>query len=263
MQASCGDRSLTLEIGAGIAWLTFEQPQTLNALTPAMAAEFLDACRQLRERKDVRVLVLRGRGKAFMAGGDLQALRRDPAAAVAAIIPPMHEAVLLLDSLPLVVLARLHGAVAGAGLSLACLADLAIAEADTRFVYAYADIATTCDLGLSWHLVRRLGLNRALEVALLSRGFDARTALDWGLINRIETAETLDACIEDWATRLAARPAHLIASTKGLLRQARTAGLAEQLDEEHRLFAHCASQPEFADAIDAFFASRKAASSSR
>lgn len=254
MQASCGDRSLTLEIGAGIAWLTFEQPQTLNALTPAMAAEFLDACRQLRERKDVRVLVLRGRGKAFMAGGDLQALRRNPAAAVAAIIPPMHEAVLLLESLPLVVLARLHGAVAGAGLSLASLADLAIAEADTRFVYAYADIATTCDLGLSWHLVRRLGLNRAMEIALLSKGFDAGQALEWGLINRIEPAAALDARVEHWAARLAARPAHVIGATRQLLQQAQRADLAGQLDLEHRLFAECAGQPAFATAIDSFFA---------
>ena len=263
MQASGGDRALTLEIGDGIAWLTFEQPQTLNALTPAMAAEFLDACRQLRERKDVRVLVLRGLGKAFMAGGDLQALRRDPAAAVAAIIPPMHEAVLLLKSLPLIVLARLHGAVAGAGLSLACMADLAIAEADARFVYAYADIATTCDLGLSWHLVRKLGLNRAMEIALLSKGFDAEKALAWGLINRIEVSGNLDSSVEDWAARLAARPSHVIGATKQVLQQAQTSGLAEQLDLEHQLFAACAAQPEFANAIDSFFANRLAALSSR
>ncbi len=259
MRASCSDRALTLEIGDGIAWLTFEQPQTLNALTPAMAGEFLEACRQLRERDDVRVLVMRGRGKAFMAGGDLQALRRDPAATVEAIIPPMHEAVLLLKSLPLIVLARLHGAVAGAGLSLACLADLAIADVDTRFVYAYADIATTCDLGLSWHLVRRLGLNRAMEVSLLSKGFDAGQALEWGLINRVEVKDNLDASVEDWAARLAARPSHVLGATRQLLQQAQTADLAEQLELEHRLFAQCAGQPAFSEAIDAFFARSKAA----
>ena len=258
MRASCSDRALTLQIGDGIAWLTFEQPQTLNALTPAMAGEFLDACRQLRERDDVRVLVMRGSGKAFMAGGDLQALRRDPAATVEAIIPPMHEAVLLLKSLPLIVLARLHGAVAGAGLSLACMADLAIAEADTRFVYAYADIATTCDLGLSWHLVRRLGLNRAMEVALLSKGFDAGKALEWGLINRVEASANLDASVEDWAVRLAARPSHVISATKQLLQQAQTANLAEQLDLEHQLFSECASRPAFSQAIGSFFARGKA-----
>ena len=263
MRASCSDRSLTLQIGDGIAWLTFQQPQTLNALTPAMAGEFLGACRQLRERDDVRVLVMRGSGKAFMAGGDLQALRCDPAAAVEAIIPPMHEAVLLLKSLPLIVLARLHGAVAGAGLSLACMADLAIAEADTRFVYAYADIATTCDLGLSWHLVRRLGLNRAMEIALLSKGFDAEKALAWGLINRIEVSGNLDSSVEDWAARLAARPSHVIGATKQVLQQAQTSRLAEQLDLEHQLFADCAGQPEFANAIDSFFANRLAALSSR
>jgi len=263
MRASCSDRSLTLQIGEGIAWLTFEQPQTLNALTPVMAGEFLDACRQLRERDDVRVLVMRGSGRAFMAGGDLQALRRDPAATVEAIIPPMHEAILLLKSLPLIVLARLHGAVAGAGLSVACLADLAIAESDTRFVYAYADIATTCALGLSWHLVRRLGLNRAMEIALLSKGFDAEKALAWGLINRIEVSGNLDASIEGWAVRLAARPSHVISATRNLLQQAQTSELAEQLDLEHQLFAECAGQPEFAKAIDSFFANRLAALSSR
>lgn len=257
MQMRYAGQTLTLESRDGVAWLTFEQARTLNALSPLMAGEFLECCRLLRDSSDLRVLVMRGSGKAFMAGGDLQTLRQDPEGAVAAILVPMHEAVQILRALPLVVLARLHGAVAGAGLSLACLADLSIAEHGTRFVYAYADIASSCDLGLSWSLVQRLGSSRAMEIALLSEGFDAQQALDWGLVNRLAAADQLDALIEDWANRLAARPAHVLAATRTLMTQAQTGSLAEQLDLEHKLFLDCAKRPAFAEAIDRFFARRR------
>jgi len=257
MHLQYAGKMLTVGLADGIAWMTFIQADDLNALSPAMAGEFLDACRLLADIADLKVLVLQGSGRAFMAGGDLHALRQDPVAAVAAIISPMNEAMLLLKALPIIILARLHGAVAGAGLSLACLADFSIAADNTRFVYAYSDIATTCDLGLSWHLVRRLGINRALEIALLSRGLNARQVAEWGLVNQVVDAARLDEVVQGAVARLAAMPAHVVRATKSLLLRAQSAPLDEQLETERRTFLECAQRAEFTAAIDAFFARRR------
>lgn len=257
MQLHYAGKTLTVGLADGIAWMTFIQANNLNALSPAMAGEFLDACRQLADIDDLKVLVLQGSGRVFMAGGDLHALRQDPEAAVAAIISPMNEAILLLQALPVIILARLHGAVAGAGLSLACLADLSIAADNTRFVYAYSDIATTCDIGLSWNLVRRVGINRALEIALLSRGLNARQAAEWGLVNQVVDAARLDEVVQGAVARLAAMPAHVVKATKSLLLRAQSAPLDEQLETERRTFLECAQRAEFVVAIDAFFARRR------
>ncbi len=257
MQLHYAGKTLTVGLADGIAWMTFIQADNLNALSPAMAREFLDACRQLADIDDLKMLVLQGSGRAFMAGGDLHALRQDPEAAVAAIISPMNEAILLLRALPVIILARLHGAVAGAGLSLACLADLSIAADNTRFVYAYSDIATICDLGLSWNLVRRVGINRALEIALLSHGLDARQAAEWGLVNQVVDAARLDEVVQGAVARLAAMPAHVVKATKSLLLRAQSAPLDEQLETERRTFLECAQRAEFVVAIDAFFARRR------
>jgi len=257
MQLHYAGKTLTVGLADGIAWMTFIQADNLNALSPAMAREFLDACRQLADIDDLKMLVLQGSGRAFMAGGNLHALRQDPEAAVAAIISPMNEAILLLQALPAIILARLHGAVAGAGLSLACLADLSIAADNTRFVYAYSDIATTCDLGLSWNLVRRVGINRALEIALLSHGLNARQAAEWGLVNQVVDAARLDEVVQGAVARLAAMPAHVVKATKSLLLRAQSAPLDEQLETERRTFLECAQRAEFVVAIDAFFARRR------
>lgn len=246
--------TLTANVAEGAAWVTFMQPQSLNALNPTMAAEFLEVCQLLHDREDVSVLVLQGSGRAFMAGGDLHALRHDPEGAVSEIIPPMHEAVRLLKAMPWVVVARLHGAVAGAGLSLACMADFSIAQTGTRFVYAYSDISTTCDLGLSWHLVRRVGLSRAMEIALLTGGFDATQAAEWGVVNRVVGEDRIDAAVAEWVAKLAALPTHLVHATKSLFVQAEGVSLCDQLELEHRLFLDCARRPSFKAAIDRFFA---------
>jgi 2-(1,2-epoxy-1,2-dihydrophenyl)acetyl-CoA isomerase len=246
--------TLTVSVTQGVARLTFMQPRSLNALSPAMAGEFLAVCRLLGDRDDIQVLVLQGSGRAFMAGGDLHALGQDPEGAISAIIPHMHEAVRLLKTMPLIIVARLHGAVAGAGLSLACLADLSIAQVGTRFVYAYSDIAATCDLGLSWHLVRRVGLSRAMEIALLGHGFNARQAAEWGLVNQVVDESRVDEVVDEWVARLAVQPAHVTRATKLLLMQAQDAALDEQLDLEHRMFLECARHPTFKAAIERFFA---------
>lgn len=250
------DSPLVVERAAGVAQLRFNRPDVLNALDAGLANALLEACRSIASDSAVRVVVLGGNGRAFMAGGDLAAMRRAPVEAADALIRPLHAAVQLLSEMPVPVLASVHGAAAGAGISLMLAADLAIAAEGTRFNFAYTDIAASCDGGASWALPRLLGLRKALEIALLCESFDATEALRLGLLNRVVAAERLAAVTDDLAARLARREPHALAHLKRLLRLAGQQSLEAQLQAERTAFLDCAGRPEFAAAVDGFFARR-------
>lgn len=251
------DSPLLVERSGAVAHLRFNRPDVLNALSVDLAHALLEACHSLAADSAVRVVVLSGNGRAFMAGGDLAAMRAAPVETADALIRPLHQAVQLLAEMPKPVLASVHGAAAGAGMSLMLAADLALAAEGTRFNFAYTDIASNCDGGASWALPRLLGLRKALEIALLAEPFDAAEALRLGLINRVVAAEKLAEATLEMAERLAERAPHALANLKRLLRSALQQTLSEQLDAEHQGFLDCAGRPEFVTAIDAFYARRK------
>jgi 2-(1,2-epoxy-1,2-dihydrophenyl)acetyl-CoA isomerase len=249
--------SLSVERNEQIAHIRFNRPEAYNALNEVFANELLDACRALALDQELRVVILSGNGKAFMAGGDLPSLRADPLRAVEALIPPLHAAIRLLSALQAPVIASVHGAVAGAGLSLALAADLVIAAENTRFSFAYTDIGTSCDGGMSWSLPRLVGLRKALEIALLGQTFDAQEALAMGLLNTVVEAGRLPAETQAMALQLASRELPALGHLKRLLRQSFDKTLSQQLDEEYQAFRACAERPEFVAAIDAFYARRQ------
>ena len=171
-----------------------------------------------------------------MAGGDLTELRADPTGTAQALIGPMHEAVLLLTQMRAPVVASLHGAVAGAGLSLALACDLALAAEGTRFTLAYVNIGASCDVFIGWSLPRVVGLRKALEIALLGDAFDAAEALRLGIVNRVVPAAELESQTQDLAQRLARGPGEALAQMKRLLRTSFANDLRTQLDAEREAF---------------------------
>ncbi|MFA7559012.1 MAG: enoyl-CoA hydratase/isomerase family protein, partial [Hydrogenophaga sp.] len=168
---------LLLTREGAIATLTFNRPAALNAIDVPMAQAFLAAMRALSDDASVRAVVMRGAGKAFVAGGDLPTLRADPARGAADLLTPLNEAMLLMHGLNAPVIAQVHGAAAGGGLSLMLHADFVLAAEGTRFNLAYINLGTSCDVGASWFLPRLVGLRKALEIALLGETFDAQEAL--------------------------------------------------------------------------------------
>lgn len=168
-------------------------PEALNAIDAEMAGALLAAARDLQADASVRVVVLAGAGKGFMAGGDLAAMAANPAAIAPTLIDPLHAALRVFAALDAPLVARVHGVVAGAGVSLALAADLCLAAEGTRFNLAYLGIGASCDGGASYALPRVVGLRRAFEIALLSEPFDAVTAERYGLVNRVVPAADLEA----------------------------------------------------------------------
>jgi 2-(1,2-epoxy-1,2-dihydrophenyl)acetyl-CoA isomerase len=256
--AEAATAPLIVDRDGGVAHLRFNRPDVFNAIDVPMAQAFLAAAQGLAADPGLRVVVLSGEGRAFMAGGDLAAMRADPVAAVDALIEPMHQALQILAGLRAPVLALLHGAVAGAGMSLALACDLAIAAEGTPFNLAYVNVGTSCDLGASWFLPRVVGQRRALALALLGDPVDAAEALSLGLITRLVPALELAAEGERLARRLASGPPRAMAELKHLMRASWQRDLAQQLEAEHAAFRRCAASEDFVEAIDAFFAKRPA-----
>lgn len=252
------DAPLLLERNGAIATLRFHRPGALNAVDVPMAQALLAAVRSLAQDDSVRCVVLCGAGKGFMAGGDLATLRADPVQGAADLLAPLNEAVALLAQLNAPVIAQVHGVAAGAGLSLMLQADLVLAADTTRFNLAYINLGTSCDVGASWALPRLVGLNRALEIALLGDAFTAPQAQQWGLIHRAVPAAELDAAVQQLAQRLASGPTRAYGHMRRLMRASLTRDLATQLQAEAQAFDDCAHSADLREGIEAFFAKRPA-----
>jgi 2-(1,2-epoxy-1,2-dihydrophenyl)acetyl-CoA isomerase len=254
--------SVVLRMEGGVAHIVLNRPAVLNAVDIEMAEALLNVCRAVAADPAVRVVVLKGAGKAFMAGGNLARFHEAPAQAPETadhLIRLLNAAVEVLDGLRVPVVASLHGAVAGAGVSLALACDLAIAADNTRFNLAYARIGATPDVSASWHLPRVVGLRKAMEIALLAENVDAAEAQRLGLVNRVVTADSLDAETAALAARLAAGPTRAYGATKRLLRESSGRSLREQLELERAAFCSVAASADFAEGVDAFYGKRAAA----
>ncbi len=248
-------------VAEGVGTITFNRPQVFNALDDEMIHALRVQCEELAGDASVRCVVLRGAGAAFLAGGDVSffhaRLNELPALSVR-LARELHLGVLALRRMPKPVLASVHGAVAGAGLSLMTACDLAIAADDARFTTAYTRIGTSPDGGGTYFMARSLGARKALELALLSETFDAAQALALGLINRVVPAGALLAETAKLARRLADGPTLAYAETKKLIESAQDATLESHLEAEAQAFGGCARSEDMEEGVRAFVEKRAA-----
>ena len=260
---SAANSAVIYEVQQSIAVLTLNRPESLNALDPAMIDALLTASEQAAADPAVRAVILCGAGKHFMAGGDLAWFREQTAleeadcrARFVEVIGRVHASVENFRRMRKPVIAAVHGAVAGFGLSLMLAADLALAADDAYFTLAYSNIALSPDGGGTWSLPRHVGLKRAMEIALLGERFSAERAYELGLVNRLVPPGELAGEAMKLARRLANGPSLALAHTKALLNSAFEHSLEEQLRREQVNFADCAAHPDFAEGLAAFFERR-------
>lgn len=252
--------SVLYSVADSIATITLNRPQVMNALDAGMIRRLREAAERVERETAVRAVVLRGAGAAFCAGGDVAAFRENAtrvAAMVREVAGDLHHAVLALRRAPKPVLASVHGAVAGAGVSLMTAADLAIAAEGTKFTLAYSRIGASPDGGATYSLPRLVGYRKALELMLLSDTIDAQAASRLGLVNWVVDAERLAAETDAIARRLAQGATMAFGETKRLLHQGTEQALAAHLDAEIEAFARCAATRDFAEGVSAFVEKRK------
>ena len=227
-----------------VATLTLNRPNDLNVLNDAMVDALVAHTTAIAGDDSLRVVVLRGAGRHFMAGGDIRsfAARLGEAPAVrsegfARMIGRLHAAIEHLHRMPHPVVGRVHGAVAGFGLSLMNACDLVVAADDAYFASAYRQIAVTPDGGGTWSLPRLVGVRKAMEIFLLGERFGAAEALSLGIVNRVVPAAELDAAINAIVNTIATGPVLALRNAKRLVRESLARTLSEQLDAEAASFA--------------------------
>jgi 2-(1,2-epoxy-1,2-dihydrophenyl)acetyl-CoA isomerase len=248
-----------------VATLTLNRPEQLNTLDFPLMDALIDAAGEVARDESLRVVVVRGAGKHFMAGGDLNTfageLRKPPAQRnvdFQAMINRLHSAIEALHRMPHPVICGVQGAVAGFGLSLMNACDLVVAADNAYFASAYRNIALTADGGGSWALPRIVGMRRAMEIMLLAERFDAAQALAWGLVNRVVPVAELDTAVTALVRNLEQAPLLAVRNAKRLMRESLSHSLSEQLAAEAVSFGACAATPDFAEGIAAFLEKRPA-----
>ena len=249
---------IDLTLADGVARLHFNCPERMNVLDPVMADSFAAAVADVLADPSIRVLLMTGAGRSFMAGGDLASFHgaENKADPIRATIPPIHRGLLALEKSPVVTLVAAQGRVAGAGVSLVAGADLALAEEGASFTLAYCRIGAVPDCGGSWALPRAVGLKRAMEMALLNEPVPAEQACRIGLINRVVPAGRLEEDAVAMAHRVAAGPGFAQGRAKALLRAAFETSLADQLDAEEASFLTCVERRDFREGVGSFLERR-------
>lgn len=248
-----------LEIADGVAVVTFNRPQAMNTLDTAMAEAFEARVSEVLADPMVRVMVMLGEGRSFMAGGDLVGFRDadDRPAVIRSVMDPVHRALVALERSMIITLAAGQGPIAGGGMSIFLGADLGICTDTASFNMAYARIAVTPDCGGTYALARLVGLRKAMEIVLLSDTISAENALTLGLVNKVVAEDALRSEAMKMALRLAAGPRLSQGRIKGLLRQSLQTEFSDQLDAEQAGFLACAADPDFDEGLSAFFGKRK------
>jgi 2-(1,2-epoxy-1,2-dihydrophenyl)acetyl-CoA isomerase len=256
---------IILTVDVGVAVLRLNRPAVLNAFDAPMAEAFLARIEDIAARDDVRAILIKGEGRGFCAGGDVAQFTGggDPEAAIEAIIQPLHAGLRLLDSLKQPSVACLHGAVAGAGFSLALACDLAIAAENAKFTLAYARIGATPDGSGTFHLPRLVGMRKAKELALLAETIEAAEVLRLGLVNWVVPADTVEAEAMALARRLANGPTQAYGRIKSLLAASGGNTLAEQLEAERQAFRASTHTADFREGVTAFLEKRIASFTGR
>ena len=252
---------LHVDAQSGIATITLNRPDVLNAIDVDLAWALHHAVMPLERRDDIRCIVLCGAGKAFCAGGNVAEFNvraADCPALIEELLDALNPVVELFSRYSAPIMASVHGVVAGAGLSLVSGCDLAIAADNTRFLMAYDKVAAAPDCGGTWYLPQRLGYARATELMLLGDAWSAEEARAAGLVNRVVPARQLESEAAALAARLAAGPTRAFGQWKHLARAAFGNKLPAHLEDERNAFKCATRTQDFREGVMAFLERRQA-----
>jgi 2-(1,2-epoxy-1,2-dihydrophenyl)acetyl-CoA isomerase len=254
--------TLKFERDGAVAVITLHRPQAGNAIDVNMARDLMHAAIQCDRDTTIRAVLLRSEGKLFCAGGDIGGFS-GAGDKVPDLISEetayLHAAVARLARMDKPLVTAIQGFAAGAGFSLAMLADIAIAGEAAQFTLAYTGIALTPDGGASWLLPRLVGLRKAQEMILTNSRLTAAEALTGGLVTQVVPDAELDAAARATAQRLANGPTKAFARSRELLLSAYGESLETHLERESRGIVNAAAGADGKEGIAAFLDKRKPA----
>ena len=249
---------------AGVATVTLNRPQALNSFTREMHHALLAALDRAEADPAIRALVVTGAGRGFCAGADLAEFdfepgpdlvqRADPGPVIDQAFNPTARR---LQNLRMPTIAAVNGVAAGAGASLAMTCDIAIAAPGASFIQAFSKIGLIPDAGGTWLLTQRLGLARAMALAMTGDKLPAQQAKDWGMI--WDVADDCLAAAQALGERLAAMPTKALVATRQILRESTTRTFSQQLDAERDLQSAMGKTHDYIEGVMAFREKRQPA----
>ncbi|WP_269713676.1 crotonase/enoyl-CoA hydratase family protein [Caulobacter sp. NIBR2454] len=225
------DQLITTEKRGHVAILTFNRPDSLNALgAPGDGDQVAAACEAINRDPQVRCVVLTGAGRAFSAGGDVKAMKAKEGAFAGGGIAirdnyrtNIHRIVRSIYGLEVPAIAAVNGAAVGLGCDVACMTDIRIASDQARFGVTFLKLGIIPGDGGAWLLPRTVGMSRAAELLFTGDIIDAKTAGEWGLVSKVVPHETLMGEAMALAEKIAQQPPHALRLAKSLLKQGQTA----------------------------------------
>jgi 2-(1,2-epoxy-1,2-dihydrophenyl)acetyl-CoA isomerase len=244
----------------GVAWLTLNRPERLNAFSPAMLQALGETLQRFGSHSSVGAIVITGAGRGFCTGGDVKTMATRASQGFedrAEGLRRMHQLPMLLRTLPKVVIAMVNGPAVGAGLGLALACDLRIAGHSARFGTGFAGVGYSGDFGGSWSLTRLVGTAKARELYFLSDVIDSATAASLGLVNRVVEDDRLRRETTALARRIADGPRVAYGYMKRNLFAAETEPFATVLEMEAVHQARTAMTEDHLEAANAFVEKRR------
>jgi len=253
--------SVLYEARGAVALVTLNRPQALNSFTRQMHHDLWAAIDLAEADSKIRALVVTGAGRGFCAGADLSEFdftpgpdlvkRADPGPVIDQAFNPTARR---LQNLRMPTIAAVNGVAAGAGASLAMCCDIAIASPAASFIQAFSKIGLIPDAGGSWLLVERLGMARAMALAMTGDKLSADKAKEWGLI--WDVADDSVAAALALAERLAVMPTKALVATRQLLRDAGTRTFTQHLDVERDTQSAMGRTHDYIEGVNAFLQKR-------
>jgi 2-(1,2-epoxy-1,2-dihydrophenyl)acetyl-CoA isomerase len=244
----------------GVATITLNRPEVYNALNDGITYELQDALKAVAKDDQVRVVVLTGAGKAFCSGQDLKAVSGQEKRSFMESLQKRYNPIIrAMRSLPKPIICRLNGVAAGAGCSLALASDMIIASEEATLIEVFINIGLVPDSGSAYFLPRLVGMAKAFELCAMGSRVKAAEALQLGLVNRVATAEQLDAVVKEYTDYFAQAPTKSIGLIKKMLTKATTSGLDEMLDYEAYCQEIAGTSHDYKEGVAAFLEKRKPA----
>ncbi len=252
--------AIDLRISDGAARIVLDRPDSLNSWNEQLGIELRDAVAAVAADEAVRAVMITGAGRAFSSGADLKEQRppggEGPPDLSARLKELYHPIILGIREMPKPVLAAVNGPAVGIGCSLALACDLVLAAESSYLLLAFVNIGLVPDGGVTALLPARAGAARAMEMGMLGERVPARTALEWGLVNRVLPDQSLLADAERLLEHLANGPTTAYANFKRLINRRVHAGMAEQLEAEADAQREQGGTADFAEGVLAFIEKR-------
>lgn len=262
---------LLFEVNGPIATITLNRPQSMNAFSEEMILKWIESLEKVRDSDEIRVLLVKGNGKGFCAGGDIKAMKdgkgffeseEDITSTALArknsLWKKIQRVPLLLEEIDKPVIAQVHGFAFGAGLDMALMCDIRIAAESTKLSESYVNVGIVPGDGGAYYLPRLAGLDQALDLLWTGRVLTAKEAKEKGLVTFVVPDDELEDFTQDYLSKLANGPSAVIQFIKRAVYQSQKMSLRSSLDYISSAMGIVTELPDYQEGVSAIAEKRKA-----